>query len=134
MIKEIFRSIATRTGLVPGTTIYLGRRPQDAPDSCILVAFNGGGGAYFDLPDRQDIMVQILARAKDYNDAYADSMTAFNALHGVANVALPVLVSGEAWLAQTIEAVAAPQYIGPDEKGRHEWSTNFIWRVKDASK
>jgi hypothetical protein len=61
-------------------------------------------------------------------------MTAFNALHGVANIALPVLVSGQAWLAQTIEAVAVPQYIGPDEKGRHEWSTNYIWRVKDASK
>jgi len=133
MIKEIFRAIATRTGFVPGTTLHFGRRPQDAPDRCLLVAFNGGGATVFDLPDRMDVLVQILARAKDYHDAYADSMTAFDALHGVAAIALPVLVSGEAWEAQAIEAVNPPQYIGPDDKGRAEWSTNYIWRIKDAS-
>jgi hypothetical protein len=134
MIKEIFRAIAARTGFVPGTTLHLGRRPQDAADRCVLVAFNAGGGVVFDLPDRMDVMVQILARAKDYNDAYADSMTAFNALHGVAAIALPVLVSGQAWVAMTIEAVNAPQFIGMDEKGRCEFSTNYIWRIKDCAK
>lgn len=132
MIKELYRLIATRTAKTPGTDIFLGRRPQTAPDRCLLVAFNGGGGVYFELPDRQDLMVQILARAKDYNQAYEDATAAFDALHGLAAIALPVLVSGQAWEAQTIEAVNPPQYIGPDDDGRHEVSTNYVFRIKDA--
>lgn len=133
MIKEIYRLIATRTGKTAGTDIFLGRRPQTAPDRCSLVAFNGGGGVYFELPDRQDLMVQILSRSKDYNQAYADATAAFDALHGLAAITLPVLVSGQTWEAQTIEAVNPPQYIGPDDEGRHEVSTNYIFRIKDAS-
>lgn len=133
MTKEIFETIAARTGFVPGDTIHLGRWPQGEPDRCVLVAFNGGGNTVFDLPDRQDLMVQILTRAKDYNQAYADAMTCFNALHGAAAIDLVVLLSTDAWQAQTIEAINAPQYIGPDEQNRHEWSTNYIFRIKDKT-
>lgn len=134
MIKEIFQEIATRTGLTPGTTLQFGRRAQDAPIRCILVAFNAGGGTVFDLPDRRDVMVQLLARAEDYNDAYEDSKRAFEALHGLAGISLPLLVSGRRWEAMIIQAINPPQYLGPDPKGHHEWSTNYLWRMKDASK
>ncbi len=133
MIKEIFETIAARTDFTPGDTIHLGRWPQGEPDRSVLVAFNGGGAVVFDLPDRQDVMVQILTRAKDYNTAYADAMTAFNVLHGAASIPLTVLTSAEEWEAQTIEAVNAPQYLGPDELNRHLWSTNYIWRIKDRA-
>lgn len=134
MIKEITQEIISRTGWVLGTRVHFGTRPQDAADRCALVAFNGGGAAEFDLPDRRDVMVQILTRSGDYQQAYDDAVAAYVALHGLAGVKLAVLVSGEAWEALVIEAVAAPQYIGEDAKRRHEWSTNYIWKVKDASK
>lgn len=134
MIREITQEIATRTGFTLGTNLYFGVRPQTAPDRCVLVAFNGGGSSFFDLPDRRDQMVQVLARSKDYTQAYDDSVAVWNAIQGLSGISLPEIVTGEEWEAMTIEAVNPPQYIGPDDQGRHEFSTNYIWRVKDASK
>lgn len=134
MIREIASEIAARTGFTLGTDLIFGHRTPESPDRCVLVAFNAGGGVVFDLPDRQDVQVQILARSTSYKEAYDDSMIVFAALHGLAGISLPVLVTGEAWEAMTIEAMNPPQYIGQDEKGRFEFSTNYTWRIKDAAK
>lgn len=133
MTKEVFSAIAARTGFVMGVTLHLNWWPQTAPDRSLVVAFNGGR-TVAELPDRQDLFVQVLSRAKDPNDAYVDTMTAFTALHGKAGIAMPVLVSGQAWEAMMIEALTAPQYLGEDERGRHLWTTNYLWQMKDASK
>jgi hypothetical protein len=131
MLREIANLVCTRAGFTLGTTAEFGHRKQESADRCILIAFNGGGATYFDLPDRIDQMVQILARAPKYMDAYDDSMAVFNAIHGLEVITLPVLVSGEVYEVQVIEAVNAPQYIGQDEKGRFMWSTNYIFRIHD---
>ncbi len=134
MHKAIAQFIETKTGLTLGDDLIFGHRTPDSPKDCVLIAFNGGGAAYFDLPDRADVMVQVLSRAESYADALEASMLIYEALHGLAYETLPTVVSGESWEAMSIEAVNAPQYIGPDEKGRHEWSTNYIFRIKDAMK
>ena len=131
LLQDIAQFIATRSGFVLGTSLQFGHREQAAPDRCVLVAFNGGGQSFWDLRDREDRMVQILARSASYAEAFEDSMTVYNAIRG-GIWSLPIVESGESYTA-FVEALAIPQYLGPDEKGRHEWSTNFIFRIKDAT-
>jgi len=133
MIKEIAQFVASKSGFTLGTTLQFGHREQDAPARCILVAFNAGGGTDFYLPDREDKMVQILARAESYVDAYEDAMIVYDAIHGTAGWTLTVITTGKEYEIIDIEAMNPPQYVGPDEKGRHEWSTNYIFRIKDAT-
>lgn len=130
MLKEIATWIAAESGFTLGTTLQYGFRDQGAPDRCVLVAFNGGGATDEYASDRADQMVQILARATSYKEAYDDSRTVFDAIHGQKGITLQVLVSGKIYFVSSVHAMALPQYIGPDEKGRHEWSTNFVFRRK----
>jgi len=131
MLKAICQFIEDKTGFVKGTTLQVGWRPQDAPDRCILVAESGGGSLYFDLPDRVDKMIQVLSRATTYFDARDDAQEIYDALHGAAGWELPEVVVGKKYQAMIIEAVSIPQYLGIDEKGRHEFSTNFVWKIRN---
>jgi len=133
MIKEITSFIADRSGLVLGTTIQHGVFLPENPDRCVLVAFNRGGVVDFELPDRADVIVQCLARAPKYSDAYDDAWLIYGSIHGQSEWALPVLVSGNAYRVHTITAMTYPQYIGPDEKGRYFWTCNYIFRVANAA-
>lgn len=136
MLKPIAQFIATKAGFTVGSTLQFGFWGPNAPERAVLVAFNAGGRVYFYQPGRADLQVQVLCRApKDnYLDAYADAKKIYDVLHGTisAAAALPIIVSGEAFIAETIEALAPPQYIGPDDQGRHLWSTNYTFRIKKA--
>lgn len=134
MLKAICQFIENKTSFVKGTTLQVGWRPSSAPDRCNLVAESGGGGTIFDLPDRVDKMIQVLSRATTYFDARDDAQEIYDVLHGAAGWELPEVVVGEKYQAMVIEAVSVPQYLGTDEgggKGRHEFSTNYIFRIRD---
>jgi len=133
MIKEIAKFIESKTSFVIGTNLFVGHRTQNAPDQCQVVLESGGASLYFDLPDRADKMIQVISRAETYFTARADAWTIFNVLHGTAGWTLSAVAPAvQDYEAQTIEAVADPQYIGQDEKLRYEFSTNYIWRVKNS--
>ena len=75
-----------------------------------------------------------MSRAADYQTARADSWKIFDAIDGTAGWRIAALVSGgQAYEAQTIEAQAVPQWIGQDEKGNHEFSANYVFRMKKAN-
>jgi hypothetical protein len=133
MIKEISAFIAARSGLVLGTTLVHGIFLDENPDRSVLVAFAGGGAVDFDLPDRADLVVQCLARAPEYGDAYNDARTVYEAIHGAAGWVLTVLESGREYRVHTVTAMTYPQYLGPDESGRHHWTCNYIFRVSNAA-
>ena len=137
MLKEIIQFIEDKTSFVIGTDLYAGHRILDAPDQCQVVLETGGGSLHFDLTDRVDKMIQILSRAKTYFTARADAMEIFDALHtgdyGSAGHTLAAVAPAvQAYEAMTIEAVSDPQYIGQDEKGRYEFSTNYLFKIKNA--
>lgn len=132
MLREIASWISTKSGFALGAKLQFGFREQGAPDRCVLVAFNGGGGTDEYISDRADQMVQVLSRAISYDDSHDDSMTIYDAIHGQKGITLPVLTSGSTYWVASVHAVNLPQYIGPDEKGRHEFSTNYIFRSKHA--
>ena len=130
MLKSICTFIQTHTSFLIGTTLQAGWRPLTAPDRCNLVAESGGGSTIFDLPDRTDKMIQVLSRANTYFDARDDAQEIYDALHGAAGWELPEVVVGKKYQAMIIEAVSIPQYLGIDEKGRHEFSTNYVWKIR----
>ncbi len=132
MLKELSTWICTKvSGLTIGVNVQIGFRAQDAPVRCHTFLESGGALPAFELVDRVDYMLQIATRGETYQQARADAYAIFDAINGTAGWQIPALISGgQDYEAQVIEALAAPQYIGQDEKGAFEFSTNYLWRMK----
>ncbi len=145
MLKEFCKFIASKTSFVVGTTLQVGYTAQLAPDRCNTVLESVGGETFFDIPDRADVVFQILSRSerpghattKGIWDARDDAWEIFNAL--TAN--LPGLIKSSGWtlpvvdkayIAMIIEAVAIPATIGPDKEGRFQYSTNYLVKIRDV--
>ncbi len=126
MFREICNCIELMTGFVQGTNFFAGWRPDNAPRRCIVALESAGGEVYGDLPDRVDQHIQIISRGETWEDAREDSYTVFEALHGKCCKVLPI-ESGSVWINQIIDALQSPQYIGQDDKGNFEFSTNYVW-------
>ena len=134
MFKEIGTLIQTLTGLTIGGDLQVGHRAQDAPERCTLIGEAGGGETNFYCPDMANLNIQAVCRAKTYFQARDDAWAIFNALHGTSGWNMPnVTGSGPDYLAMVVEAITTPQYIGQDENGRFEFSTNFIFRMEEGS-
>lgn len=134
MLKELSVFICSKVaGLTIGGNVQVGYRAQDAPVRCHAFIESGGGIPAFGLPDRIDYLLQIVTRAATYQTARDDAWAVFNAINGTAGWRIAPLVSGgQAYIAQTIEALAAPQGIGQDATGAFELSTNFLFRMIKA--
>ena len=137
MIQEITTFINNKTGgLTIGTDLFSGHRPQGAIDDCDVVLESGRGAVYFDLPERADPVIQVLSRSTTYMTARARAWAIYNAIFanyvetGSAGWTLPIVTAGEEYEAMIIEPLASPQWIGQDEKLRHEFSTNYIFKIK----
>lgn len=133
LLVEVGNCIELMTGgaFTLGDTLLIGWRPDDAPNRVVLAAETAGGEVYGDLPDRIDLHVQVTTRSYDYHEARDDAYTVFRAIHGKCCDTLPI-ESGANYKNEIIDALAAPAYIGQDEKGRFEFSTNYVWFFKEA--
>ena len=85
-------------------------------------------------------MIQIISRGKTYMNARDDAWEVFNALYAslpgsvlpLGSSTLPAVAPAvQNYEAMTITPLADPQYIGQDEKGWFEFSTNYIWRIQN---
>lgn len=134
MFREICVFIKTQTGFGE-PYIQEGHRVVSAPPRCALISEAGGAETFPDLPDQANMMIQIVTRGRTYFEARDDAWVFYNALHGEAGWNLPNVGpgSGPDFLAMTIDAVTTPQYIGQDQNGRFEFSTNYIFRMEQAS-
>lgn len=133
MIKEVAKFIANQAGLTIGTDLFEGHRPQGTIDACDVVLESSGGTVFFDLPERADVVFQILSRDATYFTARARAWVIYDAIFGIhvygsAGWILPVV--DDAYEAMTIEPLALPQYIGQDKKSRYEFSTNYLMKIK----
>jgi len=135
MIKNIAQFICTKvSGLTLGTNVQVGFRAQDAPVRCHTIRESGGGIPVFELVDRIDYLLQIATRAETYQTAREDAYEIFDAINGTAGWQIGAITSGgQEYEAQVIEALATPQYIGQDEKGYPEFSTNYQFKMKTIS-
>ncbi len=135
MIQEVAKFIANKAGLTIGTDLFEGHRPQGTVDACDLIQETNGGGIFFDLPERADVVFSVLSRAKNYVAARTRAWAIYDAIYrdyplGSAGWTLPIVTVGEEYEALIIEPVATPQYIRQDEKRRFEFSTNYIFKIK----
>ena len=154
MINEITQFIINRAALLPapvvlvfGTDIFSGFRPQDAQNACDVVIETAGGEVFFELPERADPVIQVLSRDMTYVAARARNHTIYDAIfrihtvpdvlpptvgftYGSAGWTLPVVAGGPQYEAMVIVPLAPPQHIGQDKKSRHEFSTNYIFKLK----
>lgn len=134
MFRAICQFIKSRTGFGE-PYIQEGHRAMSAPERCALISQTEGGEVFGELPDQANILIQIVTRAKTYFTAEADAMVFYNALHGEAGWNIPAVPpsSGPDFLAMTIDAFAYPQYIGQNQNGLFEFSTNYVFRMEEAS-
>ena len=125
------------TSLIIGDTLQMGHRTQDAPDACDVVIESSGGSIFFELPERADVTFQVLSRAKTYMTARDRSWMIYDAIfrnpvYGSAGWGLPLsaVIADKTYEIMIIEPLASPQWIGQDEKGRYEFSCNYLMKIK----
>ena len=98
MIKEIATFIANKASLTIGDNLFAGHRPQGTIDACDVVLESAGGSVFPELPERADIVFQVLSRAKTYFTARARAWAIYDAIYrnwtyGSAGWTLPLILS-----------------------------------------
>lgn len=133
IFREIARLIETQTGWTAGAKLQVGHLLQNAPVRMTLIQESGGKPSFTPNEDMVDMTIQALTRAATYFEAHDDAWALYKALHGLSGMNCPRIDgSGEDYLAMTIDAIYAPQYIGEDEDRRHVFSTNYIFRMEEG--
>lgn len=127
MVKEIGTYIESKTDLVIGQTLFVGWRPQEFGDRGSVIIETGGDGNFY-LPDRMDMTIQVISWAKDYFEARFEAYKIYDILNGGKGLTLPDLGNGQ-YRINVAEAIQIPANVGQDERGRWEFSTNYILRI-----
>ena len=121
---------AKAAGMIPLLAGYI---PKEAESQPRLVVVKEIGGSEVDgqIPDQVRKGIQIVSRAETYFTALADSLEFYTAIHGMCCNPFPAIESGIEYENMTIDAMSDPGYIGQDQNGYFEFSTNYIWIIKD---
>ena len=127
MLKAFATYLSTVAGLTIGTDLFAGSRPANAPDFCTTLLERGP-----EIPDdynkrRREKSIQLLTRGGDYFEARDESNRLFELLVGKQTTG--VAISG--WVIHTITGIA-PQFLSEDQRGRFEFSTNLVVRIKET--
>lgn len=114
--------------------LLAGYIPRESESQARVVVVLGTAGSEVDgqIPDQVRKAIQVLSRAETYMTAYADSLEIYTAIHGKCCDPFPALESGIEYKNYTIDAISDPSYIGQDENGYFQFSTNYIWIIKNA--
>jgi len=138
MLQDLLKYIEDNTSLEIGVSLFYGFFPAKTMAGGEVReratrAQETGGPEYPDLVDRADMAINFISRAKEYEDAKADSYEIHNLLHGLTGIKLPLFdgSSGCNYVAMEIEASSVPGYLEEDENGRHVFSLNIVARVRD---
>jgi hypothetical protein len=114
--------------LLPTLALIVGAETPKSPTENVCLRQSGGESAH-DI-DRQDVLFQFISSYFSQTKAYSEIMRVYNILRNRLSVLLPTAtVDGIVYPAVTawrIVAMQMPGYIGADEKGRHQWSVNFL--------
>jgi hypothetical protein len=132
MIREIAQYVENETTFTIGENLFVGFRPQQAPDGCITVMEPSGEAVNFYRTDEIQKPVQFLTRDHSYDVAKSAALIIRGLFHGQCGFTLPVLTSGEAYLVNVAEVLSGPFPLSQDERGRHSFSINILFRVQSA--
>lgn len=124
MINEVAEYLEDQSIGTVGTDIFISRQ-SDTPDNQIVIYLSGGLEPDRYLPTA-DPTFEIVVRNKTYQTGQSKVDSIVTALHQYVNGALQT--SGTYFY--YIELLTEPNHIGRDEKGRHEWSINFLCKTR----
>jgi len=132
MIKNFAMHVQAKTSLVIGTDLFVGFRPQDAPDNCVVLLESIPDVRDFDLPDKKEKSIQVLGRNNDYHLAQAAVKEVCDAILGFDNAGFDLnILPTEETATVNVAVGTGPGYVGQDDRNRHEFSANFILRTQD---
>ena len=134
MLLELGAWIETQTTLIVGTNLFLGYAGQDASNIAVLniLQDNTGSALYPLLPDRNDRIITHVARHKDWRTAMEMAYVIYNVIHANrANIDFPIIGSMPQLNCQYMNAMTTPQYAGEDEKNRHIFTCDYMFKIKD---
>jgi len=125
MIEDAKIYLVENTDLKSGKTLFLANQP-DSPADCVTLIETGGGSPYqelsVDLPT-----IQIIARGSQKN--YGKTMERANEIFNLLNRKIHITIGSKH--AMRVFALATPQSLGRDEKGRWEIVTNFSFQIRN---
>jgi hypothetical protein len=137
LLRELTTWIADQTGLrIGGGTavrdddrLFAGHIPPDKPDTGALVRETGGPDQFLrgGFAEIGQGTFQVIARGPSHFAARELAWTIHAALHGAVYEVLG------AHTLHVAEALARPQFLGLDERGRHLFSTNYRINAHDQS-
>lgn len=108
---------------------YLARLPVQ-PDEALAVARYGGTESDAHLGwDEPSIQVRVRGPNTDPRVAEDRAQAVYDALEGISDRLMPA----GTWLSSCIGSQGGPVYIGPDETGRHEYTVNFRFHIRNTA-
>jgi len=160
MIKEIaefIENLALGPPWAIGANFFAGHVPLrtqaglDIPNRYLAVLENAGGTKLENVggvvtatppsapgdttfwPEYVEKAVQLLNRAETYFTAWADADALYNALRETSGWMLPI-VTGPQYIVCVIDPYGPPAPVeNPGERGLYSFSTNYLWKIEDAS-
>lgn len=114
-LTELGTFLSTSMSLTEGTELFLGSRPDDPDTVLVLYEYPGGAPEYVQNqmpPIVEKVQIQVLARAKRYEEASVLAHRAWIALAPITNAVL----SGTKY--RSIRPNASPAILGRDTNDR----------------
>lgn len=129
-LREICQWIEDNSAFVIGDTLVYGHRLTEDNDRCVVASERTTGEADFYLPDKINKIVTFVARSQSYEEASLDMDAIWTLLHGKVGHDLPMVSSGKLYRACIIQSIGLPVYLGQDERGLHEFSCSFEFKIQ----
>jgi len=124
IINDIYTYIGQETSLTAGTDLFKSRQTE-SPNNQVVIYDTGGLEPDRYLPTA-DPTFQILVRNTSYSAGQSIVDEIVEALHQKENIEL---VTGGTYF-YYIFLFNSPAHIGRDDKGRHEFSINFVCKIR----
>lgn len=132
MIKELADYIKSKTSFIPGTTLQVNNEIPTAPDRCIIMLDDIGGKENFYVPSLSEPYIRFVAKSINYDEAITDINIIRTLFHRREQFDLPVVESGKTYKIQFSYSGGRPQYIGVDEKRRHQYQMVVNFFIKEV--
>ncbi len=111
-LVEIATWMETITPFEQGTTLQVNHFATTAPDRCIMITNNTGGGHDIENSTRIDYMLSVYSRSFNWHEAQEDQNTLFNIFKETSQVQL------SSFKIEIMENLTYPQQYGRDTKDR----------------
>ena len=132
MLNELAQYIENNTSLTIGSTLFVGTRPASNYTPCVVLYESPGSVHNFDLIDRVDVMLQVVAHNTTYPSARSMAEQVLVLLHGNSGMNLPVIGSGDTPIqVASAKVISGPYSLGFDANQLYSVSVNLLLIIQN---